>query len=70
MLGQFTPGGAIVYTITITNSGTGTQADNPGNELTDILPSSLSITGVTASSGTAAATTTRSPGTARSRPAA
>ncbi len=28
----------MIYTIVLNNSGTGTQQDNPGNELTDVLP--------------------------------
>jgi uncharacterized repeat protein (TIGR01451 family)/fimbrial isopeptide formation D2 family protein len=50
--GQFVPGGAVIYTITLTNSGAGTQADNPGNELTDVLPPALTLTGASATSGT------------------
>ena len=34
----------------------GAQADNPGNELTDVLPASLALVSATATSGTAAAT--------------
>ncbi|PYQ54601.1 MAG: hypothetical protein DMF53_29235, partial [Acidobacteria bacterium] len=33
--GPYTVGGTITYTVTLTNSGTGAQADNPGNEFTD-----------------------------------
>jgi uncharacterized repeat protein (TIGR01451 family) len=55
--GTFTVGGTVTYTITLTNSGTGAQADNPGNELTDVLPSQLALVSATATSGTAAANT-------------
>lgn len=48
-------GSLIIYTIVLTNSGSIAQADNPGNELTDVLPSSLTLVGATASSGTAVA---------------
>jgi uncharacterized repeat protein (TIGR01451 family) len=48
-------GSFITYTIVLTNSGSITQADNAGNELTDVLPSSLTLIGATASSGTAVA---------------
>ncbi len=47
----------MTYTITLTNSGTAAQADNPGNEFTDVLPSQLTLVGATASSGTANANT-------------
>jgi uncharacterized repeat protein (TIGR01451 family) len=45
-------GGTVTYTITLTNSGTGPQPDNPGNEFTDTLPAQLTSWTVTASSGT------------------
>jgi len=48
-------GSSITYTIVLTNSGSITQADNPGNELTDVLPSSLTLVSAAASSGTAVA---------------
>jgi uncharacterized repeat protein (TIGR01451 family) len=48
-------GSAITYTIVLTNSGTLTQGDNPGNELTDVLPPSLTLAGASATSGTSVA---------------
>lgn len=45
----------VAYTIVLTNSGAATQSDNPGNEMTDVLPSSLTLVGASASSGTAVA---------------
>jgi fimbrial isopeptide formation D2 family protein/uncharacterized repeat protein (TIGR01451 family) len=51
--GTFSVGSTVTYTIVISNSGAAT-ADNPGNEFTDTLPSSLTLTGASASSGTAA----------------
>ena len=54
--GTFAVGGTITYTITLTNSGTGAQGDNPGNELTDVLPSTLTLVSATATSGAAVAT--------------
>jgi uncharacterized repeat protein (TIGR01451 family) len=48
-------GSAIAYTIVLTNSGTLTQGDNPGNELTDVLPPSLTLIGASATGGTAVA---------------
>jgi uncharacterized repeat protein (TIGR01451 family) len=52
--GTFTPGSTVVYTVVLTNSGTATQGDNPGNELTDVLPAGLTLVSATATSGTAA----------------
>jgi uncharacterized repeat protein (TIGR01451 family) len=54
--GSFQPGGAVTYTIVLQNSGPGDQRDNPGDELTDVLPSSLTLVSAAATSGTAAAT--------------
>jgi uncharacterized repeat protein (TIGR01451 family) len=48
-------GSQITYTIVLTNSGSVAQADNPGNELTDVLPSSLTLISANATSGTAVA---------------
>jgi uncharacterized repeat protein (TIGR01451 family) len=50
--GTFSEGGAITYTIVITNSGTVASPDNAGNEFTDTLPASLTVGTPTASSGT------------------
>jgi uncharacterized repeat protein (TIGR01451 family) len=52
---QHPEGSLVTYTITLSNSGGLTQPDNPGNELADVLPSSLTLVGVTATSGTAVA---------------
>src|SRR5436305_934431 len=41
--GPYTVGGTLTYTVTLTNSGTGAQADNPGNEFTDVLPAQLAL---------------------------
>jgi uncharacterized repeat protein (TIGR01451 family) len=54
--GTFQPGSTVTYTIVLNNSGTGTQQDNPGNELTDVLPASLTLVSATATSGAAVAT--------------
>jgi uncharacterized repeat protein (TIGR01451 family) len=48
-------GSLITYTIVLTNSGSIAQADNPGNELTDVLPSSLTLLSAAATSGTVVA---------------
>jgi len=49
-------GDAIVYTITISNTGSSAQSDNPGDEFVDVLPTSLDLVSASASSGTALAT--------------
>ncbi|HVF59629.1 MAG TPA: DUF11 domain-containing protein [Thermoanaerobaculia bacterium] len=54
--GTFAPGGAVTYTVVLTNSGPETQGDNPGDELTDVLPADLTLVSATATSGTATAT--------------
>jgi len=54
--GTFTPSSTVTYTIVLTNSGSGAQADNPGNELIDVLPAQLTLVSATATSGTAVAT--------------
>ncbi len=41
--GTFQVGSTVTYTIVLTNSGTATQADNPGFEFTDTLPASLTL---------------------------
>ncbi|HXH93064.1 MAG TPA: DUF11 domain-containing protein, partial [Thermoanaerobaculia bacterium] len=46
-------GSQVTYTIVLTNTGSVAQGDNPGNELTDVLPSSLSLISATSTSGTA-----------------
>ncbi|QHV99013.1 putative Ig domain-containing protein [Spirosoma endbachense] len=54
--GSFIPGGAITYTLVLTNTGQTTQANNPGDELVDILPASLNLVSAQADGGTALAT--------------
>jgi uncharacterized repeat protein (TIGR01451 family) len=54
--GPYAVGGTITYTVTLTNSGTGAQGDNPGNEFTDVLPAQLALVSATATSGTPVAT--------------
>ena len=53
--GSQVPGGTVIYTVTLHNTGTGAQADNPGNELTDPVPAPLVVGTPTASSGTISA---------------
>ena len=54
--GTFTAGGLITYTVVLTNAGPNTQFDNPGHELTDVLPASLTLVSASATSGAAVAT--------------
>ncbi len=54
--GTFVAGSTVTYTVVLGNSGTGTQADNPGDEFVDTLPAGLTLQTVSASSGTASMT--------------
>jgi uncharacterized repeat protein (TIGR01451 family) len=54
--GSFVEGGAVTYTVVLSNSGSFGQQDNPGHELTDALPTQLTLVSATATSGTAVAT--------------
>ncbi len=56
VFGVYRPGGTATYTIVLRNNGSTAQADNPGDELTDVLPSSLVLVSASATSGTAVAT--------------
>jgi uncharacterized repeat protein (TIGR01451 family) len=53
--GVFAPGGTVTYTVALSNAGTAAQGDNPGHELTDVLPAELALVSATATSGTATA---------------
>ncbi len=55
MSGDFAPGSSITYTVTLSNSTTSPQSDNPGNEFTDVLPVELVLISASATSGTATA---------------
>jgi len=50
--GTFQPGGAITYTVVLSNSGSGAQGDNGGDEFIDSLSPALQLVSATASSGT------------------
>jgi uncharacterized repeat protein (TIGR01451 family) len=55
--GTFTPGGAITYTIVLWNTRASTQPDVAGShELSDVVPSSLTLVSANATSGSATAT--------------
>jgi uncharacterized repeat protein (TIGR01451 family) len=49
--GGFQVGGTVTYSVTVTNSGA-PQADHPGDEFVNALPSSLTLQSATASAGT------------------
>ena len=50
--GTLEAGGAISYSVTLTNNGTVAQGDNAGDEFTDTLPGTLSGVSANATSGT------------------
>lgn len=54
--GDFNPGGAMTYTVVLTNTSGLGQGDNPGAEFTDVLPAELTLVSASATSGTAVAT--------------
>jgi uncharacterized repeat protein (TIGR01451 family) len=51
--GAFVVGSTLTYTIVLTNTGIGPQADAPGDEFTDVLPAELELLNATATSGNA-----------------
>ncbi|HEX4499217.1 MAG TPA: IPTL-CTERM sorting domain-containing protein [Thermoanaerobaculia bacterium] len=53
--GSQQPGGTVIYTVTLNNTGTAAQADDAGNEFTDTVPSPLVVGTPTASAGTVSA---------------
>ncbi|MEO8276651.1 MAG: hypothetical protein ABI639_10540, partial [Thermoanaerobaculia bacterium] len=55
--GTGAPGGTVTYTIVITNGGPGAQADNAGDEFTDLLPAELELVSASATTGTTTADT-------------
>jgi uncharacterized repeat protein (TIGR01451 family) len=54
--GSFVEGGTVTYTVVLSNSSSYAQQDNAGHELTDVLPSQLTLVSASATSGTAVAT--------------
>jgi uncharacterized repeat protein (TIGR01451 family) len=50
--GQTEEGGAVTYTLTVTNAGAGPALDNPGDEVADVLRPGLTLLSATAGSGT------------------
>ena len=50
--GDLRPGGLATYTIVISNLGPNPQNDNPGDEMTDVLPAALTFSSASATSGT------------------
>ena len=55
--GGSTPGSTLSYLIILSNSSNSDQQDNPGNELTDVLPADLILLAASSSGGTATANT-------------
>jgi uncharacterized repeat protein (TIGR01451 family) len=53
--GPYVVGSTVVYTITLSNAAATSQQNNPGDELVDVLPSSLTLISASAASGTATA---------------
>jgi uncharacterized repeat protein (TIGR01451 family) len=49
--GATAPGSLVTYTIVLTNTGSVTQADNPGHEFTDVLPSEVTLLDESATGG-------------------
>jgi uncharacterized repeat protein (TIGR01451 family) len=54
--GSFQAGGAVTYTVVLSNAGPAVQLDNPGDEFTDVLPGQLGLVSASSTSGTATAT--------------
>lgn len=53
--GDLIVGGTIRYNVRLNNIGPSATTDNPGNEFTDVLPSTLALVSASASSGAAVA---------------
>jgi len=53
---NFTPGSTVTYTVVLNNSSAFDQQNNPGDELTDVLPAQLTLVSASATTGTAMAT--------------
>lgn len=51
--GAFVPGSLVSYSVVLANAGPATQADNPGDELVDVLPAGLTLVGAAATFGVA-----------------
>jgi uncharacterized repeat protein (TIGR01451 family) len=51
--GTFSEGGAVTYTVTISNPSATAQLDNPGDEFTDVLPATLTLASASATTGAA-----------------
>jgi uncharacterized repeat protein (TIGR01451 family) len=53
---SFNEGNTVTYTVVLSNSAAYDQQDNAGHEMTDVLPSTLTLVSASATSGTAVAT--------------
>ena len=49
--GKYDEGDRVTYTVVATNGGLGQQGDNAGHELTDTLPSGLTLVSATSATG-------------------
>jgi uncharacterized repeat protein (TIGR01451 family) len=54
--GDLRVGGSVVYTVTLSNNGTGASFDDPGDEFTDTLPPALTLVSASATLGTVTTT--------------
>jgi uncharacterized repeat protein (TIGR01451 family) len=52
LAGLSTEGSMVTYTFLLVNNGPADQADNPGDEFTDVLPAGLTLVSASATSGT------------------
>ena len=50
--GIFIESSTVTYTLVVTNTGTGIQPDNAGNEFVDVLPAGLTLVSASATAGT------------------
>jgi len=57
MTGTFVPGGSVTLAVTLTNDGSGAQADNVGDEFVETLPAQFDFVGATPSAGAITTTT-------------
>lgn len=51
--GNFLAGQTVTYSVLLTNPGPANQGDNPGPEMTDVLPAALALVSASATAGTA-----------------
>lgn len=54
--GSFQVGGTVTYTVVITENSGSPQGDNPGSEMTDVLPPGVTLVSASSTSGVASTT--------------